>query len=697
MICSCHLRTLSSAILLLAAGAAWATPAVRPEARPTVELPRYQLAPVARPDGVLKRPAPSVSTKAVAAPRQIVPEVPPLAIALTRMREDDWGSALRIAGQRNSVGRDIIEWHRLRASRGTFDEVVAFLDRRADWPGLSYLRRQSESAVSLDASAAETIAFFAEEPPQTGTGVLALADAQDEMGNAEAAKQLRIRAWREFVLTASQESALLAGHGEMLQPHHVARLDNLLWRGADKAAQRMFPRVTEARRALARARIALQNKADGVDALIDNVPASLKGDGGLAYDRFDWRMDKRLRDSALEMILSRPGTVKGLGRPEYWGERRRVMARQQMRAGEADVAYKLASSHGMSPEDGYVYSDLEWLSGYIALTYLDDPEAALKHFQTFRASIETPISLGRAGYWEGRAYEAMGDTANAQAAYEFGGEWQTSFYGLLAAEEAGLPMDPALTGNHGGDNWRLAAFRNSSVFQAANLLRDAGEEYLTERFLTHLAEGLSEEEVAQLGDFAIEIDEPHIALMIGKRAAQGGVVIPHAYFPVVDLGLGPLPVPEELALSIARRESEFDHDVKSPAGALGLMQVMPATAREVAGQLSIGYSRSRLLNDAVYNARLGVTYLDGLIDRFGHNYVFVSAGYNAGPGRPARWMRERGDPRGSVEEMVDWIEHIPFRETRNYAMRVMESIPVYRARLTGEVAPITLSDELLVR
>ncbi len=222
----------------------------------------------------------------------------------------------------------------------------------------------------------------------------------------------------------------------------------------------------------------------------------------------------------------------------------------------------------------------------------------------------------------------------------------------------------------------------------------AGEPHLAERFLTHLTESLSPQEQGALADFALSIGEPHYALMIAKRAATMGITLPRAYYPIMDFGIGDLPVPPELALAIARRESEFDPSVRSGAGAVGLMQVMPGTAREVAGILGVSYNASRLQDDPAYNARLGTTYLAELIEVFGTNMALVAAGYNAGPSRPIRWMELYGDPRDPNVDPVDWVEHIPFRETRNYVMRVMESLPVYNARLTGVTGPVTLTDAL---
>ena len=648
--------------------------------------------PRARPDGAAKRPDPSLATKAMARPD--LPAATHLNRALDAMRKGRWEEAFRLAAKDGQIAEDVIEWHWLRAGRGDFDSMQAFLARNGDWPGLTYLRRKNEGKVPYRRRGEEVIAFFAEELPQTGAGSVTLAAALEEAGRNDLARDIVIRAWTSQKLSAEDERYFLERHGDLVKAHHETRLDFLLWNGEHKAAERLMPRVSDSWQTLARARIGLRKKSPGVDGLIEAVPASLKDDPGLAYERFLWRLEKGRRDDARALLLELEASGADLGQGKRYGNWRRIFARTAMRAGDGKTAYRLAHAHQMVDADGYAYADLEWLSGYLALTYLDDPETALRHFRAFRAAVETPISLGRAGYWEGRAHEAMGDSEGASLAYAFGAEYQTSFYGQLAAERGGVPMDPSLTGASDHPDWRTAGFRESTVLKAGVLLHEAGEPILSERFLTHLAESLTPVEVAQLADFAFALEEPHIALMIAKRAAYRGIVVTRAYYPVVDLGIGELPVPQELALSIARRESEFDPGVTSPAGAMGLMQVMPGTARDVARELNISYSRTRLLTDPSYNARLGVTYLDGLIDRFRGNMVLVSAGYNAGPARPIRWMEERGDPRTGRIDVVDWIEHIPFRETRNYVMRVMESLPVYRARITGETAPLRMLAEL---
>jgi len=326
---------------------------------------------------------------------------------------------------------------------------------------------------------------------------------------------------------------------------------------------------------------------------------------------------------------------------------------------------------------------------------LNDPAKALEHFKAHQGAVVTPISRGRAGYWIGRTQEALGNAKAAKASYVQGAEYQSSFYGLLAAERGGIAFDESLAGAAALPDWREASFMGSTVFQAAVLALQAGALTVSERFFTHLTESLSPLEAAQLGQVAIDLNEPHIAVMIGKRAASGGVTIPAPYYALHDLAKSAHPIETEFALAIARRESEFDPVVVSGAGARGLMQVMPATAKNVASELGVDYAKEKLTSDWRYNAQLGTAYLARLKKQFGGNPVMISAGYNAGPGRPVRWMEVYGDPRKGEIDVVDWIEHIPFRETRNYAMRVTESLPIYRARLGQEPLPIPFSKELI--
>ncbi|WP_301068418.1 lytic transglycosylase domain-containing protein [Pseudooceanicola sp.] len=627
-----------------------------------------------------------------ASAEEVVPLAPrPLASALHAADRDDWVTALALASRDGAVARDIVEWRRLRSGAGSLAEILDFLARRGDWPGLDYLRAQGERALE-GANDADILSFFADHPPQTGTGVLLHAAALIRAGERGEAEAELVLAWHSLELSLSEHEAFLAAHEPLLRPHHAARLAMCVWRRLRDDAERMQPLVNAEDWRLAEARVALQRGETGVDERLEKLSPAQQSDAGLAYDRFVWRLRARRHDEARELMLERSAIPGGLGYAENWANQRRIYAREDMRDGLAERAYRLASTHQL--HEGSNYADLEWLSGYIALRKLNQPEIALRHFQNFLAAVATPISLGRGYYWIGRAQQAAGNPAAAQAAYLDGAKQQTTFYGLLAAEAAGVGFDPELAGTERFGDWRQSALAKSPLREAGVLLLAAGQRNLAERFLMQLANQLDRDGLGQLGRMLEARGETHLEVMLGKTAAQRAIVMPRHYYPLHPMREMDLPVPMELALAIARRESEFDPRVTSHVGAGGLMQLMPGTAREVARSLGLAHQPRAVWDDWSYNARLGSTYLRGLAETFGGNPVLVAAGYNAGPGRPKQWIEQLGDPRSRVVDVVDWIEHIPFRETQNYVMRVSESLPVYRARLGEDPLPVPFSTEL---
>ena len=618
------------------------------------------------------------------------------AAAMDAVRAGDYARAAEAARPGGEVVRDLVEWHRLRDGQGTLGDVRSFVARRPDWPGLPLLLERGERHLREATDPAVVIAYFGGDDPETATGLRALnlaLRASDRRGEAE---QLAIRAWASgHPLTADLETEWLEVYPNNFGQRATARLDALLWDGRTEAAERMLPRVDAGWRALAAARIALREDRSGVDALIAAVPAALADDAGLAWERFRWRMAKGRTEAARDLLLERSTSADALGRPEAWSGQRRALARAAMRAGDGRLAYRLASRHFLPAGEGFSdYADLEWLAGYVALRYLNDPATALTHFERFRAVVTTAISQGRALYWIGRAQDAAGNRDAAMAAWRAGAQHQTAFYGQLSAERAGVPMDPAFVSPPRFPDWRQSRFAGSSVLQAGLLLARADDIALAGRFLAHLAEALTPEELGSLAQLALDENQPYVAVTVAKLAASRGVILHDALFPMHPMARADLPVPREFALAIARRESEFHPGARSGVGALGLMQLMPGTAEEVSRKLGLPFDRAALTRDPVYNARLGSAYLAGLKERFGPSVALVAAGYNAGPSRPARWIEDFGDPRSDRVDVVDWVEHVPFVETQTYIMRVMETIPIYRARLAGAPQPWRLTEEL---
>lgn len=639
-----------------------------------------------------------IAVALAAGPSSALGQAQALEKAIEALDAGDIRKAKRAASKLNDpLARDIVQWSLLREEEGEFQEYADFLNRRPDWPGLPYLQEQGEAAIPEDADPAAIIAYFSTQEPRTGPGALALAKAHLARGDRAAAEAEAIRSWTSLEMPSDVAAEMRRAFGTALDEgeHHVDRLDNLLWEGARRSARDMLPLVPEGWRRLAEARMALRARRAGVDRLIEAVPEDLREHPGLAYERFVWRIRSDLEDTAGELMERTSTSAAALGRPARWARRRAGLARDMMREGRFATCREYAANHHVAPENHPgAFADLEWLAGYCALR-LGEPGVAVVHFTAFRESVSSPISLGRAGYWLGRAHEEVGDSDAASEAYAFGARHQTSFYGQLAAERGGLPTDPAFLADEDFGDWRKASFVRSDVFRAGGLLLDAGQEALAERFFAHLTESLMRQEAGQLADYALrELEDPHIALRIAKRAVRNGPPIMRAYFPVTELAEARLPISPAWRLSIARRESEFDRKAVSHAGALGLMQVMPGTGREVARGLGIRFDRRRMLDDQSYNARIGSHYMARLLMRFGGNPILVSAAYNAGPRRAKQWLDRFGDPRGSRVDAIDWIESIPFNETRNYVMRVTESLAVYEARLSGKLPPSDLSRRL---
>lgn len=615
-------------------------------------------------------------------------EVQAMRTALDLASGRDWEGALSVAPQ--GVGRDVIEWQRLRAGEGRLGEYEAFLAKRPDWPGMPLLKEKGEEAVARSTEPARVIAYFGTDLPETGIGAVALVAALQATGRAAEAETEAMRAWSTLPFTPDEEARLVALAPEAVSFVHDLRLDTLLWQGRRSEAERMLPRVSEGQQALARARLALRAESAGVTGLIAAVPKALAGDPGLAFERFQWRMKKDLYDDALALILERSDSAETLGRPDIWADRRAVLARWLIRQDRASEAYRVASRHHLT--EGSDYADLEFLSGFIALRKLNDPATALKHFAHLKAGVSTPISLARALYWQARAEEAAGQ--DATATYRAAAQHQTAYYGLLAAERLGLSLDPALLSDKRPPDWRQAAFARSSVLEAAFLLLKAGDLTLAKRFILQLGENLTDTELAQLADMALAIEQPHIAVLVGKFAAERGLILSRAYFPVPQFVPDGLKVSRALALAIARRESEFDPAARSSADARGLMQVLPGTAKLMAAKLGKPFEAGRLFSDPAYNVAMGAAYLAEMADEFGPSVALIASGYNAGPGRPRRWITEFGDPRRPDVDIVDWVETIPFTETRTYVMRVVEGVVIYRAKLKGAAGPVRITSEL---
>ncbi len=581
---------------------------------------------------------------------------------------------------------DYLRWLRLRDERVTapIAEYASFLAERSDWPGLGPLRARAETVLADQADDRTVLAFFADAEPTTGKGRVRLATALLAAGHERRATELLRRAWVEDDLGESEERAILAAHGGRLQAaDHRARLDRLLWDGREAAARRMLARVDAGHRALAEARLRLRGDRSP-DAAVAAVPPDLLGMPGLAYERVRWRRIKGLDGAAQAILLDPPGT---LVRPKLWWDERLIQVRRALRAGQHRLAYRLAAGHGL--DAGAELAEAEWTSGWLALRFTNEPERAAAHFQRMAGVVRTPISRARASYWAGRAAAALGRPEEAQRHYRDAAGFPQAFYGQLAAAELGLVIQPRSTQAAAAP---VADPADHALGRTARLLCELGAYERAVPFVVQLARSASDDAAARGAlRLARNCGRADLAVRAAKALPPEREVALDTSHPVPRIAAltarrPGLPEPA-LRLAVTRQESQFDPAARSPAGARGLMQLMPPTARSMARDLGVPFAVERLTRDPEYNARLGVRYLERQLARFDGEAVLALAAYNAGPGRVAEWLATYGDPRGGdAHQWIDWIEQIPFTETRNYVQRVLESREVYARRLEAPSA-----------
>lgn len=600
---------------------------------------------------------------------------------------------------RDEAVEDFVLWHLALAGETYvgFDTLNEAMTRLSDWPRANQIRYSAEAAIAISALSWQARVDWFESigGAVTGDGKAALAEALRQTGDRAAAVEMARDAWRSNTLTDETERDLFSRFGtDFTQDDHRARMDFLLWTSQRSASNRMRSRLTADYLSLADARIALKWGGRNVDAAVDAVPASLQDHPGLLYERARWRRARaRNQDGATELLVRIDGEdVPAAGRDNLWDERNIAM-REALKDRDYRTAYRLAAPHGMT--EGADFADAEWVAGWIALRFLNEPEKAAGHFQTMRAGVSTAISTSRGDYWNGRALEAMGQIEEAQTAYQLAAIHSTAYYGQLAAEKAGqtsIVLSPTAMPT---DEERVA-FLARPLIIALRLLGEAGERGLFRQFAYHIDDLLeTSAEQVMLAEIANEYHLPDVGVRGGKAGLGKGIIAPEAAYPVVSYPLQRnVNVETALVLALSRQESELNPRAISHANARGLMQLIPATARTQARREGLPYRTSWLTDDPGYNMTLGASHLDDLLNTFEGSYIMTAAAYNAGPRRPKQWVIDYGDPRNGEVDPVDWVELVPFSETRNYIQRILENVQVYRHRLTGEPAEIRISQDL---
>ncbi len=612
--------------------------------------------------------------------------------AFELVRDGKWTEARKLAATaQDPLLEQVIIWLDFQepGRGGTFTELHRFLERHPDWPQRAALRREAERQMPESLPPRVVVDWFKDEPPLTGAGAMRLAAALIATGrNAEAAELAR-RAWIELAFSPPEDHAFAKAFGAHLHPaEHIQRLDRLLWLGDDAAARRMFVRLDAGARSLAEARLALRAMSGGVDTAVKRVPAVLRDDPGLVYERARWRRRKEQYLGAAQLLDRAPLSTPFADR--LWAERDDA-ARRALDRGDAHLAYRLAKNHGVA--SGPAFADGEFMSGWIALGFLRQPKTALGHFELLYAGVSSPISAARGAYWAGRAAEAMNDQAKALQWYGLAARHTATYYGQLAARRLGWSEAPDFPGPPAVTAEAKATFETRELVRIVRALEQGGgRDWTRPFFLQLIGNGASAADHRLAAELAVELGRHDLALAAAK-SGRGTVDLVDHLFPLrpVPAGAG---VEEALLLSVMRQESAFDPAAISSAGARGLMQLLPATAKTVAKQNGLAYKRDLLIDDPDYNIRLGSTYLASLVSDYRGSYVLALAAYNAGPGRVKQWLAEHGDPRDPKVDVIDWVERIPFSETRNYVQRIMETLAVYRHRLRPGRLALTLEQDL---
>ena len=625
-------------------------------------------------------------TAALGEPGKVAADVAAVRQAIELYRKGDVAGGDQIkATLSDPAPRALVEWVAIRTGNALgFERMASFLRNHPDWPAGSVLRRRIEEALLASRKPPAVVrAYFAKEKPTSPAGKLALARAfKADALDRDAAEMIR-DCWRTDVFGADFEEKILDDFRDALgTADHRARMERLLFKENWGAASRAASRAGKDYATLVKARIAVVDRSSKAGAALDAVPAALRSDTSYIFSRAQFLRWKDKPEDAARLLQGLTRDPKELGDGDEWWVERRMLTRKLLDGGDANGAYEISSQHGAATQEKRI--EAEFHSGWIALRFLKDGEKAARHFADAAKIAETPISVARAAYWQGRAAEFAGAADEARAYYERAAQHSITYYGQLARAKLGVTHLALRAPVDGREDVRTV-FRNSGPGRALRLLYQAGAKDLALPLSAEIAFRLKEPaKLDALGDLIAENRDPRALVTVGKSAVQRGLPLDlHAYptFGIPNYEPVGDQVERAMVFAIARQESVFDPKAQSGAGARGLMQLMPATAQRTAKRFGVAFDVDKLTADPAYNAKIGSAHLGELMDEWKGSFILTFASYNAGGGNVKKWIDAYGDPRRPDVDPVDWVERIPFSETRNYVQRVMENLQVYRHRL----------------
>jgi soluble lytic murein transglycosylase len=617
--------------------------------------------------------------------------------SISEMQKSKWTTSLKTAKKAKDKSiYNFIQWRHLltTGNQASFYDYKVFINQNSQYSRIDRLRYLAEHKLSTaKISPKKIISWFNGKEPLSGYGKMILGESYVLDRNLEKGKKLIKEGWISADLSKNELIFFRKKFKKYLNVEdYIRRADYLAWNNKYWDLRRLTKYLPKDYELLYTARHILMSKGYGVDQAIKNVPEKFKNDAGLNYDRLKWRRKKGRVDSSSEILLNIKNTKDYLVYPDKWWKEREIISRALIYKKKYETAYKISSNHGM--DKGSNYAAAEWMSGWIALSFLNDPLIAKEHFQNFYDNVNYPISTARGAFWLGKTYEKLDDSEQSRVWYKEASKYLTTYYGQLAF----LKLNPngkfELDKDMEVDNKYRYIFFNKELVKITYLLDELKKDKYTKFILRHLAnDNIEKGSEILAAELATDIGRYDFAIQLSKIASYQKRFHNKYNYPIISTPkkINGRKIPESaFILSIIRQESEFDLSANSHAGAKGLMQLMPYTAKLVSKQAKLPYSKSRLTTDPEYNINLGSHYIAGLILQYDGAYPFAIAAYNAGPNRVKYWKKINKNPQKKQIDFIDWVELIKFRETRNYVQRVLENYNVYRYIL--EKKPIQMVD-----
>jgi len=612
------------------------------------------------------------------------------------IRQKKWKSALKSSKRvKDKEFRNLITWIHLKEKRNSasFNDYVQFIESNKNYPRINRLKYLAEHKINLESSSPSTIiGWFDSEPPLSGFGKIKLGESYLKKGKVDEGSRLIKEGWINASLSSKDLRYLNRKYKKIINSSdHIKRAEYMAWENKYWDLKRILRYLPKDHRALYNARQILMSSSYGVDKAISDVPEKFKSDIGLRYNRLKWRRRRSRVESSLEIINSAPNDNNALVRADLWWKERQIISRSLIYKKKYQLAYNVAKNHFLDKEkenESSAFAEAEWMSGWIALSFLKDPKLASKHFDNFYKNVGYPISLARGAYWLGLSHEKMGDDKLSKKYFKEASRYLTTFYGQLAYQKISPFEEFELKDDSEYSEEYKKEFNKNPLVKHVLLLKELNKTSMSKDIIKHLAD-LNFEEGSEVlaAELATNIGRYDYAIQISKKASYEKRFYNKFNYPIINTPVvinGKAMPSQEIILAITRQESEFDPKANSYAGAKGMMQLMTYTAKLVSKQMKVGYSKSKLTSDPEYNIKLGTYYFNSLLNEYKEIYPFAIAGYNAGPKRVKYWRKINGDPSKNKIDYVNWIELIKFKETRNYVQRVLENANVYKYMLAGK-------------